>query len=104
MDDMTLERARLGVTQQNIADLAGVDIALVEKFEKRELNLRDHEQLVAHDKIYRAFLTIITQLYPEKVKAALDKALETGKKYPEGSEMRNFINNSVENIKKSLES
>jgi transcriptional regulator with XRE-family HTH domain len=89
-------REHLGLSQQDIADIAGVDVALVERYEKGELSQdpREHEQLVAHEKIGCALFKIIAQRYPEKVKEAVDPVLELAKTYPEGSVMRNFLNSA----------
>ena len=58
MDDQTKcaafakGRDSLGLSQQDIADLAGVDVSLVEQYEKGELSTdpREYEQLVARGK------------------------------------------------------
>lgn len=97
-------REHMGLSQQNIADIAGVDVARVEQYEKGELaqDPRDIEQMLLHDKICQAMFKIIAQRYPEKVKAAVDPVLELAKTYPEGSMMRNFLNHA-ENFKKLIE-
>jgi transcriptional regulator with XRE-family HTH domain len=85
-------REHLGLSQQDIAQIAGVDVGLVEQYEKGEIS-REHE------KIDRALFKIVAQRYPEKVKAAVDPVLELAKTYPEGSMMREFLN-STENFLK----
>jgi len=80
-------REHLGLSQQDIAQIAGVDVGLVEQYEKGEI-LREHE------KIDRALFKVIAKRYPEKVKAAVDPVLELAKTYPEGSVMRNFLNSA----------
>jgi predicted transcriptional regulator len=101
-------REHLGLSQQNIADIAGVDVSLVEKYERGELlpapsEQVTHDQIVLPDKITGALFKVVAERYPEKVKAAVDPVLELAKTYPEGSVMRNFLN-CAENIKKFLES
>jgi transcriptional regulator with XRE-family HTH domain len=87
--------------QEDIAELAGVDVSLVEQYEKSELSPDPHkyEQLVAHEQITRALLRVFVQRYPEKVEAAVRPVLELAKTYPDGSMMREFLN-STENFLK----
>ena len=89
-------REHLGLSWQGIADLAGVDVAVVEKYERGQLlpprEQVTHDQIVLHDKITRALFKVVVQRYPEKVKAAVQPVLELAKTYPEGSVMRNFLN------------
>ena len=97
-------REHLGLSQQQIAELAGVDVGLVEKFEKGELLPRPGvqvslDQIAAHDQIHRAMIKIIAERYPEKLEAAVRPVLEEAKKYPEGSVMRNFLNSAEKFLK-----
>jgi transcriptional regulator with XRE-family HTH domain len=97
-------REHLGLSQQDIADIAGVDVVSVEQFEKGELLpprgvLVPQELIVTHDKIVGAMYKIIAERYPEKVKAAVDPVLELAKTYPEGSVMRNFLNSAEKFLK-----
>lgn len=80
-------REHLGLSQQDIAQVAGVDVASVEQYEKGEISSE-------HEKIDRALFKIVAQRYPEKVKAAVDPVLELAKTYPEDSVMRNFLNHA----------
>jgi transcriptional regulator with XRE-family HTH domain len=104
MDDQTKcaafakGRESLGLSQQDIADLAGIDVALVEQYEKGELT---NDQMVAHDKIIGAMLKVIAKRDPEKLEAAVRPVSELAKTYPEGSVMRHFLNHA-ENMKKFL--
>lgn len=100
----TNTREHLGLSQQNIADVAGVDVSLVEKYEKGKLLpppgvLAPQELIVAHDQIVGAMFKIIAKRYPEKVKAAVQPVLELAKTYPEGSQMRNFLNSAEKFLK-----
>jgi transcriptional regulator with XRE-family HTH domain len=92
-------REHLSLSQQNIADLARVDVALVEKYEKGELSLVTHDQIVAHEQIVGAMFKVVAERYPEQLKAAVQPALDEAKKYPEGSEMRNFLNRAGDFLK-----
>jgi transcriptional regulator with XRE-family HTH domain len=88
-----------GLSQLQIAELAGVDVALVDKFEKGELLPRPGvqvppDQIAAYEQIVGAIFKVLVQRYPEKVKAAVDPVLELAKTYPEGSVMRNFLNSA----------
>jgi hypothetical protein len=100
-------REQFGMSKQDIADLAGVDVMLVEKFMNNELlpprgQRGPHELVLAHDKIFKLMLKLIVQRYPEKLKAAVAPVLELAKTYPEGSVTRNFLN-SQENWLKLFE-
>jgi len=100
-------REHFGMSQQDIADLAGVDVMFVEKFMNNELlpprgQHGQHELIFIHDKIFKVMLKVIVQRYPEKLKAAVTPVLELAKTYPEGSVMRNLLN-SQKNWLKLLE-
>jgi transcriptional regulator with XRE-family HTH domain len=100
-------REQFGLSQQDIADLAGVDVMSVDEFMNNELlppqgQQGQHELIVIHDKVFKVMLKLIVQRYPEKLKAAVAPVLELAKTYPEGSVMRNFLN-SQENWLKLLE-
>jgi transcriptional regulator with XRE-family HTH domain len=97
-------REHLGLSQQDIADIAGVDVALVEKYERGELlpahgEQVTHDQIVLPDKITGALFKVVAKRYPQKVKAAVDPVLELAKTYSEGSVMRNFLNSAGKFLK-----
>jgi transcriptional regulator with XRE-family HTH domain len=94
-------REHLGLSQQDIADIAKLDVVLVEKYERGELDA--DEQMTARDKITTTLFKVIAKRYPEKVKAAVQPVLELAKTYPEGSVMRNFLT-SAGNFKKYVKS
>ena len=84
-------REHLGLSQQDFADLARIDVAVVEKYERGEL---PHDHVVARRQITEALLKVIAKRNPEKAIAAVQPVLELAKTYPEGSVMRNFLNSA----------
>jgi len=89
-------REHLALSQQDIADIAKVDVALVEQYEKGELlppwgHITYHEKMVLHEGITRALFVVLFRRYPEQFRASRQAALDEAKKYPEGSIMRIFF-------------
>jgi transcriptional regulator with XRE-family HTH domain len=91
-------REHLGLSQQDIADIAKVDVVLVEKFEKGELLPPGVQvplyQMAAYEQIVGAMFKAFAARYPEQIKTAVQPMLDEARKYPDGSVMRNFLSSA----------